>query len=108
MVYSLIAILSLFLFFITVIFAIKGDHRYYWVAAISIYVFSFVGGFSVGQLTVGIVVICLTLAIGYTFKWIRTKTQSLLALGIGVITAYIMVVYIDDAYLFYPFLLLLK
>lgn len=102
MIFSLIAYLSLFLFLVTTIFAIKGDHKYYWFAAIFIYIFSMLGAFSVGLMTVGLTFILLTLAIGYSFQWIKTKRHALIGLGIGIVIAYILVVYVDDAYLFFP------
>lgn len=102
MLYSLLAYLSLFLFLVTTIFAIKGDHKYYWFAALFVYIFSFLSGFSVGQLTIGLTFIFLILAIGYSFKWIKTKFHALLSTGIGLVIAYLAVVYVDDAYLFFP------
>ncbi|MFS0864005.1 hypothetical protein [Fredinandcohnia sp. 179-A 10B2 NHS] len=101
--YSLLAYLSLFLFLVTTVFAIKGAHKYYWFAALFIYIFSFLSGFSVGQLTIGLTFIFLVLAIGYSFKWIKTRIQVLLSTGIGFVLAYVAVVYVDDAYLFFPF-----
>jgi hypothetical protein len=103
MIFSLLAFLSFISFFVTLILAIKGKHNYYWGAALSSYIFSFLAGFSVGQLTVGLPFICIVLAVGYSLKWIRTKVQALLFLGIGILIAYVLVMYVDDAYLFYPF-----
>ncbi|WP_449537583.1 hypothetical protein [Ferdinandcohnia sp. Marseille-Q9671] len=108
MIFSVLAFLSFILFFVTIALAIRGKHNYYWGAALSSYIFSFLAGFSIGQLTVGLPFICLILAIGYSFKWIRTKVQALLSLGIGILIAYVLVIYVDDAYLFYPFWFFVK
>ncbi|MFT4415262.1 hypothetical protein ACLM5H_15480 [Fredinandcohnia humi] len=102
MILSIIAYLALFLSLVTTICALKGDHNYYWLAAISIYIFSVLGAFSVGQVTVGLTFIFLILAIGYSLKWIKTKFHAILGLGIGVGVAYALVVFVDDAYLFFP------
>ena len=90
----IIAIVSAF-------FAIKGKYQYYWISAIGIYIFSFIAGFSIGQMTVGLTFIPLTLAIGYSLGWIKSKTQSIIFLCLGILIGFILVIYVGDL-LFYP------
>jgi hypothetical protein len=89
--------------FVTALFAIRGNYRYYWVSAIGIYLFSFLAGFSIGQLTIGFTFIPLSLAIGHTFGWVKTRAHSILFVGLGVFVGFLMVLFVDDAWLFFPF-----
>jgi|SRR5690625_2076746 len=106
-IFTFIAYTSLFITIIATIFAIKGHHQLYWVAAIAIYIFSFIAGFSIGQLTVGFTFILLVLAIGYTLGWIKTTIQFLTFTGIGVGIGVVIVIYADE-WKFLPFFPLLE
>jgi len=86
---------------------IRGKYRFYWLSAIGIYIFSLIAGFSIGQMTVGLTFIPLTLAIGYSFGWIKSKTHSNIFLCLGILIGVLMVLYVDDAWLFYPLFLLI-
>ena len=105
MLFSILAFFTLFIFILTAVIAINGNHKYYWVAAVSIYIFSFFSGFSVGQVTVGLTFIMLTLAIGYSLKWIKTKVHTTIFVVIGFLIAYLLITFVDDGYIFYPFTL---
>jgi sulfite exporter TauE/SafE len=85
------------------VLAAKGNRKLYWVAAVAAYIFSFIAGFSIGQLTIGLVFIPLLLAIGYTLNLIKNKIQAALFLLLGIATGVVMVLYVDDAWLFFPF-----
>ena len=102
-IFSVIAFSALIVAVVSIIFAIKGRYQFYWIAAIGIYIFSFLAGFSIGQLTVGLTFIPLILAIGYTFGWIKSKVQSLMFLCLGILIGFLMVLFVDDAWLFFPF-----
>ncbi|MGM0901176.1 MAG: hypothetical protein ACQEXB_08760 [Bacillota bacterium] len=101
--FSFIAFSALVIAIVSVFFAIKGKYQFYFVSALGIYLFSFIAGFSIGQLTVGFTFIPLTLAIGYTFGWIKTKKHSMTFVNLGVFIGILMVVFVDDAWLFLPF-----
>lgn len=45
-IFSVIAFTALFVAIISLLFAIKGRHSYYWLAALGMYIFSFLAGFS--------------------------------------------------------------
>jgi len=102
-IFSFIAFSALIISIVTAFFAINGKHRFYWISAIGIYIFSFIAGFSIGQLTVGLTFIPLILAIGYTFGWIKTKMHNMIFVSLGVFIGILMVVFVDDAWLFFPF-----
>ncbi|WP_342429511.1 hypothetical protein [Neobacillus sp. FSL H8-0543] len=102
-IFSVIAFSALIVAVITITFAIKGRYQFYWIAAIGIYIFSFLAGFSIGQMTVGLTFIPLTLAIGYTFGSIKRKVHSLMFLCLGILIGFLMVLYVDDYWIFFPF-----
>ena len=106
-IFTFIAYMSLFIAIVATIFAIKGYHRHYWIAAVCIYIFSFLAGFSIGQLTVGFTFILIALAIGYTFGWIKTTIQVLTFTGIGAGIGLVIVLYAGK-WKFLPFFPLMK
>jgi len=87
--------------------AVKVSPQFYWVAALSNYVFSFLAGFSIGQFTVAITFIFLTLAVGYSLGRIQSKVQYSIYTGTGILFGIIMVTFVDDYWVFYPFWTLL-
>lgn len=102
-IYAVVAFLSLIVAILSLILAILGKRHFYWVSALGIYVFSFIAGFSIGQLTVGLTFIPLALAIGYSLGWINWKSDYLLTVGVGILIGVISVMVIDDYYIFSPF-----
>jgi hypothetical protein len=102
-IFSVIAFSTLIVSVVSLVLAFKGRHQYYWTAAIGIYIFSFLAGFSIGQLTVGLTFIPLILAIGYTLGWIRSKVHMFMFLTLGIIIGFLMVLFVDDAWLFFPY-----
>ncbi|KIL35731.1 hypothetical protein SD70_31955 [Gordoniibacillus kamchatkensis] len=99
---TVIAYSALFIALISTILALAKYRQFYWVSAIGIYIFSFIAGFSIGQLTVGLTFVFLTLAIGHSFGWDTGKVRNLILVGIGFIIGIVAVLFIDDEYLFYP------
>lgn len=81
----------------------KGNYRLYWLSTLGMYIFSFIAGFSIGQLTIGLTFIPLSLAIGHTFRWIKNRLHSMLFLFIGVLVGVIVILFVDDTWLFIPF-----
>jgi hypothetical protein len=102
-IFSIIAFFALFVAVVSMVIATKGRYHFYWFAAIGIYIFSFLAGFSIGQLTVGLTFIPLILAIGYTFGWIKSKVNWIIFLCLGILIGLLMVIYVDDAWLFFPY-----
>jgi hypothetical protein len=100
--FSIIALTAFLITFLTIRMAIRGNHKHYWTAAIACYIFSFIAGFSIGQVTVGFTFVLLVLAIGYTLRLIRNKSQLITIFSFGLLVGIIMVIYIDDYWLFYP------
>ncbi len=102
-IFSVIAFSALVIAIVATILAIKGKYQLYWISAVGIYTFSFLAGFSIGQITVGLTFIPLTLAIGYSFGWIKNKISNIIFISIGILIGFLMVLYVDDAWLFFPF-----
>ncbi|UOQ87293.1 hypothetical protein [Gracilibacillus salinarum] len=103
LIFTVIAYSSLIIAIVSVLFAIKGRYFFYWISAIAIYVFSYIAGFSIGQLTVGLTFIPLTLAVGHSFGWIKNNIHSFMFLCLGMIVGGLLVLYIDNYWLFFPF-----
>ncbi|ETT53891.1 hypothetical protein BSK66_12455 [Paenibacillus odorifer] len=102
-IFSIIAFIALAIAGASFIIAFRGKHRYYWISAIAIYIFSFIAGFSIGQLTVGLTFIPLALAIGLSVGWINRKSEYLVFTGLGAVIGVIVVIFVDDYWTFYPF-----
>lgn len=86
---------------VTFAFAMAGRHQLYWISALGTYIFSFIAGFSIGQLTVGLAFIPLTLAIGHYFEWIKNRMHGFIFLFLGIVIGVLMTVYVGNV-LFYP------
>lgn len=98
---TIIAYSLLFTAIISFVFGMMYHYHFYWLSTLAIYFFSFMGGFSIGQITVGLTFIPLILALGYSFKWIKEQTQVFILLGVGCLVGFLSVVFIGN-YLFYP------
>ncbi|QUW20444.1 hypothetical protein JSQ81_11280 [Sporosarcina sp. Marseille-Q4063] len=108
MIFSVIALFAVATVIWSTFHAIKGNHRLYWISATGIYVFSFITGFSIGQLTVAFTLIPLILAIGYSFGWIKSKVHAVILLCLGVVTSGLVVVFDVGNWLFLPFAFLIS
>jgi hypothetical protein len=100
--FTVFAFVSLLVSVISVIFAIRGTYQLYWISAAGIYIFSFLTGFSIGQFTVALTFIYLSLAVGYSLGRIRGKAGYSLFAGIGTITGFLIVAYVGS-WVFLPF-----
>ena len=82
--------------------AIKVNHQFYWPVALLIYIFSYLTSYLIGMFTVGLTFVALSLAVGYTFGWIKNRSSFISFLSLGAVGGFLMVYYVRD-YLFYPF-----
>lgn len=101
-IFTVIAFSALILAIVSMVFAIIGEYQFYWLSALGIYVFSFIAGFSIGQFTVGLTFVLLALAIGYTLGLIRNKLHLMVYLLSGTVIGALMVLFVDDYWLFFP------
>lgn len=102
-IFTIIAVASLITSILSTISAIiSGKPQHYWLATISIYIFSMIAGFSIGKITVGLTIVLLALAIGYSFNWIKNKSHYTTWLGAGFLVGILMVAFVDDCWLFFP------
>jgi len=102
-IFTVIAFTSLIIAVVAIVMAVRGKRNHYWTAAAAIYIFSFLAGFSIGQLTVGITFVLVVLALGYSLKLIKTHLQLFTFLFAGMATGILLVMFVDDYWLFYPF-----
>ncbi|MBD2867894.1 hypothetical protein [Paenibacillus arenilitoris] len=102
-IFSVIAFSALAIAIVTFLLAVIGRPRFYWISAISIYVFSFMAGFSIGQLTVGLTFIPLALAIGFSSGRINRRAHTYWFAGVGALIGIVAVVFVDDYWTFWPF-----
>jgi hypothetical protein len=82
----------------------KGSGWFY-IGALTLYIFSFISGFSIGLYVFFGVVLLLLSGLAKSFRLLN-KTSFLIIIVISFGVWYLIVRYIDDAYIFYPFTLL--
>ncbi|MFC4559006.1 hypothetical protein ACFO3D_12460 [Virgibacillus kekensis] len=78
----------------------------YWITALATYLFSFLAGFGIGQITVGFTFVFIILAIAHSFNWIKNGMHYMAFLVSGLVIGGLAITYVDDALLFFPFVLL--
>lgn len=83
-----------------------GKPRWYWWAAWSSYVCSFLGSFSIGLYLLSLTFMLVLLALGHSFKLIQASWHSACAVALGLGMWWLVVITIDDSLLFFPFRLL--
>jgi hypothetical protein len=108
MIFSVIALFAVATVIWSTFHAIKGNYRLYWISALGLYVFSFIAGFSIGQLTVAFIFIPLILALGYSFGWIKGHVQAVIFLCLGVVISGFVVLFDVGNWLFLPFAFLIS
>ncbi|AQQ55054.1 hypothetical protein B0X71_08440 [Planococcus lenghuensis] len=100
---TLLVVVSFIVSVVSIIVALStGKPKTYWIAVGSLYVFSMLSGFSLGQLTIAFVLVLLLLAIGSTVKLMKNATQFTAWLGAGILFSVVMMSYVDDRWLFFP------
>ncbi len=101
-------LLSLLFFFLlsltitAIMLAVVKTYHLYWVAAVASYIASFVSGFSIGLYFFSVTVVVTVLALGYTSGVIRHWWQALLATVGGLVLWVVLIVNVDDYWLFFP------
>lgn len=107
MVFTITAYALLIISIVSFIIAFNGKSAYYWLAAIGMYVFSFLSGFSIGQLTVGLTFIPLTLAIAHSIGLVQRRTERAIFFTVGFMIGLCVVIFVRQL-VFYPLLWLLS
>jgi len=92
---------TLFVAILSIVFAIIVSYHFYWLAAVAIYTFSLIGGFSIGQATVALVFIPIVMGIGHALKRVNTNLEALVYLGFGCILTSLVLFFKMGNYLFY-------
>lgn len=100
---TLLVVVSLIVSVVSTIVALStGKPKAYWFAVGSLYLFSMLSGFSIGQLTIAFVLVLLLLAIGSTARLMKNAMQFTAWLGAGILFSIVMMSYVDDRWLFFP------
>lgn len=100
---SFIAFASLFLSIAFAIVALIGKPRWYWASALAMYLFSFLGSFSIGLYTLVFAFCLLAIAIAHSFHWIKRGSHYVFTVALAVFAWAASIYYVDDYWLFYPF-----
>lgn len=87
--------------------AYSRHEHFYWLAAIGMYLFSFLAGFSIGTLTVGLTFIPLTLAFTHLFGIGNNRKEHVVSILIGTLIGLLVVLFVRQL-IFYPLLWLLS
>ncbi|MBP2018707.1 hypothetical protein J2Z79_002122 [Symbiobacterium terraclitae] len=85
---------------------VSGKPRWYWWAALSSYVCSFLSGYTIGLLVLSLTFVLVLLALGHSYRLIRAWWHSAAAAALGVALWWLAVLNIDDYWLFLPFTVL--
>lgn len=99
---TIIAYMSLFIAIISMVFAVVATYHFYWAAALGIYIFSFIAGFSIGQITVALIFIPVVLGIAHAFKKVTSKLTALKYISYGSLLTSLIIFLEMGNYLFYP------
>jgi len=105
---SFLAYICLTAVIIGLLGGILVDYRWYWLAILASYNFSFLTGFTIGQTVMVVVWILLALVIGHSLGWITNFKRTLMASLLGTAIWLLTVLTIDDYWLFFPLRLLYK
>jgi hypothetical protein len=86
--------------------------KWFYLGAILFYIFSFLSAFSIGLYVLSITIILLYFGLAFSLKLISGQSNSIknivissLVIGMAMVTWQQLVFHVDDAYLFFPFLI---
>lgn len=88
---------------VTIILASMSNWKWYWVAGLCMYIFSFLASWSIGGYTLSMAFALWALAIGHSLKLIKRLFHSVTAVVIGLALWGTMINTLDDAWWFLPF-----
>ncbi|WP_066639239.1 hypothetical protein [Desulfolucanica intricata] len=106
-IFTILFYLSVGITILAIILAIKINPKYYWIGSLTSYFFSFLGSLSIGIYTLSITFALFALALAHKMKWIKNYLYSIVVIMISLIIWILSILIIDDAWLFYPFRLVL-
>ena len=101
--FELILILSFGLSLTTIMLAILSNWKWYWVAGLCVYIFSFLMILDFRGYTLSVTFVLWALAIGHSLKLIKNFYHSLVVVIIGLILWFVMFNTFDVA-LWFPFI----
>jgi hypothetical protein len=78
------------------------NYKWYWLAILALYDFSFLTGFTIGLNVLAAVWILLALAIGHSLGWITNRKRAFFASLLGLAIWLPCVLAVDDYWLFFP------
>lgn len=98
-----IVVLSFGFGLITIILAALSNRKWYWVAGLCMYIFSFLASWSIGGYTLSVAFVLWALAIGYSLKLIKKFYHAIIAVVVGIVAWAVIFNTLDDVYWFLPF-----
>jgi len=99
---ELIFMLSFGLSLITIMLAILSNWKWYWVAGLCVYIFSFLGSWSFVGYPLSVAFVLWALAIGHSLKLVTKFHHSVIAVIISLILCYVMINTFGYYWLFLP------
>jgi hypothetical protein len=99
---------------ITMYLGIKGSSKWYWIAGLGIYLFSFIAGFSIGYYTVAftfalwIYAAILSSGLIKRHSWYSSALLGAVSIIIGIIIWYMLNYYGLHKWIFYPFTIVFR
>jgi len=103
LIFSILFYLSVGITFFLILLSIKKHPKYYWLGALTSYIFSFLGSWSIGLYTLSITFVLLALAFSHKMGWIKSIFHSLVVIVISLLIWFLSITFIDDYWLFFPF-----
>ncbi|AQS59109.1 hypothetical protein [Desulforamulus ferrireducens] len=87
---------------LAIILGITVDAKYYWIGALTSYLCSILGSWSIGIYILNITFALLALAFAHKMGWIKNPWHSILVIVISTLIWVFSILTIDDAWLFFP------
>lgn len=84
------------------------DTRLYWMTGLALYIFSFLAAWSIGLYLLVFPVVLWLLALARSLGWITKSWHYVPVTVLGIVIWYLSILYIDDFWLFLPFLPLVR
>ena len=82
---------------------VKNVASKYWLAGLIMYIISFLSGWTIGLYLLIIPFILFTLALAYSFVWVKKGWHNWVFIIIGIVLWYLGITFIDEYWLFLPF-----
>lgn len=91
------------IFLVLAMIKVKNVAGKLWLAGVIMYIVSFLGSWSIGLYLLVIPFVLVVLAFAHSFGWVKKGWHNIPFAIIGILFWYVSITYIDDYWLFLPF-----